>query len=239
MEIADIAGFAADVDALEELGTETRSWYSLALVAEWRAMRSMMIGDFDAAERHITEVVERGGRDSNFLNVWTTQLFFWHRERGSLESISEPTRAAVEANPGLVAFASGLALMEAELGRLDNARALFERFALDGFATVPRDATFTATLSVLIEVCALLGDGDRARELYGLLAPRRGRLLVWVWGIACAGAVDRFLGTLAATYGDVDTAASHYRAALELETASGATALAARTRRLLERLPTG
>jgi len=184
-------------------------------------------------------VMEHGGREQNFINVWTTQLFFLYRERGRLADVYPVAKPAIDANPGIIAFTSGLALMELELGRADDAVAQFDAIAADDFAVVPRDATWTACLTVLTELCAALADAPRARVLYDLLAPRRGSLAVWVWGVACAGSVDRYLGMLAATMGDAPVAAEHYEAALAQEESIGATPLAARTRYWFGRLLVG
>ena len=148
-------------------------------------------------------------------------------------------KPAIDANPGIIAFAAGLALMQLEIGLVDEAVAKYEAIAADDFAIVPRDGTWTACMTVLTEVCAARADAPRARALYDLLAPRRGSLAVWVWGVACAGSVDRYLGMLAATMGDAETAAEHYAAALAHEESIGAAPLAARTRYWFGRLLVG
>jgi len=83
----------------------------------------------------------------------------------------------------------------------------------------------------LAAVCvALLGDRSRAPALRALLAPRRGQLVVVASGTSCEGAVDRYLGSLAAIEEDLDGAEAHFAAALALEEAAGGPALAVRTR---------
>jgi tetratricopeptide (TPR) repeat protein len=229
LELTDIAGFDADVAAIEDVGTELRSWYCMALAAEWKTLRAMMQGRFADAERHAAEVMEHGGREQNFVNVWTTQMFFLYGELGRFADIYPVAKPAIDANPGIVAFTAGLALMELEIGMVDEALARYEAIAADGFAIVPRDATWTACLTVLSEICAGRSDAPRAQALYDLLLPRRGSLAVWVWGVACAGSIDRYLGMLAATMGDAKKAAEHYEAALVQEKSVGAAPLVART----------
>ncbi len=163
-------------------------------------------------------------------------MFFLYRELGRLPDIYPVARPAIDANPGIVAFAAGLVLMQLEIGATDEAVERYERLADDDFAAVHRDGTWTACLSVLTECCAALGDAAGARALYDAFLPRAGSLVVWVWGVACAGAVDRFLGMLAATKGDAAAAASHYEAALALEESIGAAPLVARTKHWYGRL---
>ena len=236
LELTDIAGFEADVAALEQVGAELRSWFCTALAAEWKALRAMMCGRFADAQVHADEVMEHGGREQNFVNVWTTQMFFLYRELGRLSDIYPVAKPAIDANPGIVAFTAGLALMQLELGMVDEATAVYEDIAAGEFAVVPRDGTWTACMTVLTEVCVALGDAGRARVLYDLFLPRRGSLAVWVWGVACAGAVDRYLGMLAATMGDAALAAEHFEAALAHEDGIGARPLVARTRYWFGRL---
>ncbi len=57
-------------------------------------------------------------------------------------------------------------MLYAELDRLDEARAEFERLAPDDFAAVARDSLWPATGSFLGEVCIALGDKERAGVLY-------------------------------------------------------------------------
>src|SRR5262249_4373429 len=66
----------------------------------------------------------------------------------------------------------------------------------------------------LASACALLGDAPRAAELYALLAPSAGQLFAPL--AACLGAVDGYLGQLAATMGRWEEAERHFQVALEM-----------------------
>ena len=78
---------------------------------------------------------------------------------------------------------------------------------------------FTATC-VLAEACSHLGDAIRARQLHAQLLPYRNRM-VQVTQAACFGSAERFLGLLAATFGDIDLASEHFEAALALNAERG------------------
>jgi tetratricopeptide (TPR) repeat protein len=72
-----------------------------------------------------------------------------------------------------------------------------------------------------VEVCAALGDGDRAEVLYRLLSPYATYAVVaseW----ASFGAGSRFLGQLAATMGRWQEAESHFEQALAMNARMGA-----------------
>jgi tetratricopeptide (TPR) repeat protein len=83
----------------------------------------------------------------------------------------------------------------------------------------------------LAEVCAALGDAARAAELYALLLPYAGRIVVVNRGDACQGAVSRYLGLLAATMGRGAEADRHFTEAAALNARLGARLLVAHTER--------
>jgi hypothetical protein len=71
----------------------------------------------------------------------------------------------------------------------------------------------------LVEVCASLGDSDRAELLYRLLSPYAGYAVVASeWGF---GAASRFLGQLSATMGRWQEAESHFDQALAMNARMG------------------
>jgi tetratricopeptide (TPR) repeat protein len=124
------------------------------------------------------------------------------------------------------AFKPGLALMYAELGLMDKARAVFEELAVNEFARIQQDALWAASITFLVEVCAALGDRDDevlnwAEALYRLLSPYATYAVVaGEW--ASFGAGSRFLGQLAATMGRWQEAESHFDHALAMNAAMGA-----------------
>ena len=235
----DLDGFDADRLEIERLGKRLKSWTFLSLAAEWNAVRAMMDGRFAEAEEHFAGVLQHGGHTPNFVNIYAGQTFFLRREQGRLPEIRPLVESVHDINPRLMAFETAVALVDVETGDVEPARARFLRLAEDGFAAVPRDTTLTATLGMLVEVCAQLDDAEHAPELYEILRPFSGMLLVAIFGVYCAGAFDRFLGMLAATAGWSDIAVAHYEAALALEEALGSEPLVARTQLWFGRLLAG
>ena len=111
--------------------------------------------------------------------------------------------------------------MYAELGLMDKARTVFEELAANEFMGIQQDALWAASITFLVEVCATLGDRDRAKVLYRLLSPYAGYAVVaseW----ASFGAASRFLGQLAATMGRWQEAESHFDQALDMNVRMGA-----------------
>lgn len=227
--LGDVTGFQCDAVAYGELAERVRWWGALATSVEWRAMTALMAGDPATAEEHATAVLELAGDADDYTSGYTGQLFFIRYEQGRLEELIPLIEQTTQQVPGLIAFRAGLLLAWAMHGQMDRARAGLEEIAAQRFAGVPRDLMFPCTAALLAETVTLLGDGRRARTLYGLLAGHSGQLVVAAQGVACLGAVDRWLGMLATTMGDWSRADRHFRDALRLEQTSGSALFAART----------
>jgi tetratricopeptide (TPR) repeat protein len=190
----------------------------------------LLEGRFDDADTHGNELLRHAGSDPNLLNSYGGQQFTLNRERGRLSKVRDGLERAASQYPRLVIIRAMLALADCELRELENARRQFEGLASSNFSEVPRDSMWTASLAYLAEVAGVLEDKARASTLYNLFVPHRGHLVVLSWGIACLGAVDRFLGILSAVLGHWETAEGHFKSALALEERVGAPPLAARTR---------
>ena len=91
----------------------------------------------------------------------------------------------------------------------------------DGFRALYRDNEWLLGMSLVSEACALLDDASGAAPLYEQLAPFAGRHAIG-HAEGSVGAVDRYLGLLAATLGDLDDAVRHLTAAIEINERMGA-----------------
>jgi tetratricopeptide (TPR) repeat protein len=152
--------------------------------------------------------------------IFGMQMFILRREQGRLHEVAPIVEMFVKEHSGS-SFKPGLALMYAELGLMDKARTVFEELAVNEFMGIQQDALWAASITFLVEVCATLGDRDRAEVLYRLLSPYAGYAVVaseW----ASFGAASRFLGQLAATMGRWQEAESHFDQALAMNGRMGA-----------------
>jgi ATP/maltotriose-dependent transcriptional regulator MalT len=120
------------------------------------------------------------------------------------------------------AFRSDLPLIYAEMGRADEARRELEALAADRFAAVASDMNWLASMAGLALGAALLAAPERAGELYELLLPYRGRLVLVGRAALCLGPVELHLGVLATTLGRFADAERHLDAAAEWAAATGA-----------------
>jgi hypothetical protein len=230
LEMGELAAAEAEMAAYGELLARFSGFVWLQFSFE--AMHAILHGEFAAAERAADRALElaRAGNDEVAEGVYGVQMFTIRREQGRLAEIAPVLKRFIDENPRDAAWRPGLAVIAGDLGFESAARKAFEELAADGFASVPRDFTWPAALCLLSIVCAALADAERAEELSWHYRAHAGHLVVVGWGDACTGAVDRYLGMLAATACRWDDAVLHYRAAMETERAVGARPALVRTR---------
>ena len=216
LELGDVDAADREIALFCERAAELRQpfyrWYALVLPA----MRALMDGRFDDAERLAGEALRLAeqGQDPAAVPVWGAQMLFLWWERGQvveLEAALDAIREVAGSMPAVEVTGTWIA---AELGRLDEARERFERLAAAGF-DYPRDTTFLTLTSSLAATCGLLDDATHAEVLYEQLLPYAGTNIM-VWATAPGGPVDHFLGVLTTTLGRYDAAEAHFDAALEL-----------------------
>jgi hypothetical protein len=179
-----------------------------------RAMRAHMRGEFADAERlteEAREVADRVGGSMASM-IADAQTFLLRRSQGRHHDLERLVRSNADRRPAMRRWRCGLALLLAEIGRVDEARKELEQLAAGDFEGLPRDATWLLAMSMLAELCTMLGDRPRARCLYELLAPYEGRNVI-VIGAAYYGPVARFLGLLAMTIGEDERALGHLETA--------------------------
>jgi hypothetical protein len=228
--LGDRHGFESDVDTLVSEGRRL-GWRQLEAYGEQcRALVALMEGRFDEAEQLGARAVEIADGHPNYARVFQSQLFWLAVERDQLESMVPFIRAAVDENPRLPVFRAMLALCLGHLGELEEAESLLDSYSSDGFAEVPRDVLWLATIGGSASVAAMLDSSRHAESILPLLDGYQGQLLVVAGGAFVYGAVDRFRAMMASVFGDHAMARSAFARAVALEHSVGAPPLEARTR---------
>jgi hypothetical protein len=228
LELGDRDGYDEDAQALAALGERLHWWIATRLAKAFGIVLAAADGRLVDAEEMV-ETALIGSTNPNDFAGYATQLFTVRREQGRLAELVPAVEAVVVENPGLVAMRAALGVAAIESGDRERARAILADFVGGDLASAPRDQTWMALLAMLAELAVALGDVDAAPILRAALAPHRGHLAVAVDGFVCFGAVDRYLGLLAAVAGDWQEADRDLQAARELESRIGATAWLART----------
>ncbi len=203
------------------------AWHAVV----WRAMRTMLAGQLEAAESLAAEALAVGGPAEPVTagQYFAIQLLTIRREQDRGGELVDATRAFVEQNPHRPAWRAALGNVLALSGREDEARECLEAVAAEGFAGVPADGDWLTALALAGELAAVLGDKARARELYERLVAHEDQIVVIGLGAACLGSCARYLGQLAACRGDEAAARGHFHRALRANAQLGAVSELAHT----------
>jgi hypothetical protein len=226
LELGDRAGWYAASARAGEVADQLRhplaQW---SMEVHW-AGRALLHGDFDAAARH-TDAMAAVGRQGQvpeavYARVWAALVFLIAYEQGELE------RLAPFMNEVPPSFETALALLYLETGCLDEARAIYETYARDGFATLAPDFTWYYHGVICARIAVALGKREDCLRLSELFDPVAGR---WAWfGIAAMGPVDLTRAVLAACIGHDDDAGALFESAVRLADDFEAEPYAARAR---------
>ncbi len=206
---AQMEAFAAGADRLRQSLFE---WTGIV----WRAMRALLAGALDRADRLAAEALAAGAPAEAVTasQYYAIQVLAIRRDQGRMGELEQVTRKAVAENPGRPAWRAALVTMLCEEGRVEEAREEFERLAAHDFEDVPKDLDWMIAMTLLSDVCADLGDAERAELLYDRLEPYADLNVVIGLAAACLGSAAGFLGKLAATMGRTEVAVEHFERAI-------------------------
>lgn len=216
LEKGEADAVQAQTAAFDALADELRQPLYLWQAVVWRAMRAVLDGALDAAEALAEDALAAGGPTEGVTapQYYAVQLMTVRREQRRMGELEQLVRTIAQRDPPRAAWSAALGTVLWETERVAEARAEFERLGAAGFADIPQDGDWMIAMALLADLCADLRDAERARTLYGLLAPYHGRQVVVGFAAVCLGPVDRLLGRLAAVAGRRDRGAAHFEAAL-------------------------
>ena len=232
LELCDRRGMDAESQAMTELADRLQQpfyrWHTVCL----RTLRATLDGRFPDAERLAEEALELGRvRQSEYATYVFryAQVLAIRWAQGSLPEEWPEIEDHAERFPWIPRWRDAMAA--AELGDEQMARRELERHAARDFADLPRDGLWILHLCALAEVCVVVGDQDRAAQLYELLLPHADDNAV-SYTQQPFGPVALRLGKLAALLGLWKETDRHFATALARCELLGARAI--RTRVLFE-----
>jgi tetratricopeptide (TPR) repeat protein len=201
-----------------------------------RAMQALLTGRFAEAERLIEETAALGREigEPDADNVRDAQLWELRSAQGRrAELVAEMLPRVRERDPQPESlWRQAVALLEQ--GDRAGALAVVGPLVEGDPAAIPRDRSWLPAVALGGELAAGLGARpDQLEEHYRLLAPHAGGTLTIGVAIACAGAIDHYLGVLAAALGRPAEARGHLERALATHERLGATPWALRSRHRL------
>jgi tetratricopeptide (TPR) repeat protein len=201
-----------------------------------RAMQALLTGRFAEAERLIEETAALGREigEPDADNVRYAQLWELRSAQGQRsELVAEMLPRVRERDPQPEnLWRQAVALLEQ--GDRAGALAVVGPLLEGDLAAIPRDRGWLPAVALGGELAAALGARpDQLEEHYRLLAPHAGGTLTIGVAIVCAGAIDHYLGVLAAALGRPAEARGHLQRALATHERLGATPWALRSRHRL------
>lgn len=202
---------------LSDLAAELHQGPQLWNAGLLATVRALLDGRFNEAERLADETLALG-QEAQAWDAAASRLFalfVLRREQGRLDELEDDLRHALVTHPGYRSIRCMLLALFVDVGRLDEARGLFEQLAAAGFAAFPRDNEWLFSMTLLSEAAAALRDEQRARVLYEQLLPYGDLVALAAWEVS-AGPIARPLGSLAATLREYDEAARHFENAVEV-----------------------
>ncbi len=215
LEHGDAGAVDAQIEAFTAGAERLRQPLYLWNAALWRAMRALLQGRLELAEKLASEAVAAGrGEEITAPQYYAIQLLAIRREQGRMGELEEAARQVVRANPNRPAWRAGLAILLQESGRDVEARQLFDDLAAHDFEDIPRDGDWMVATTLLADLCAELGDAARAEKLYRMLLPYRDGNVVIGLAAVCQGSAATYLGRLASTMGSRSEAIAYFERAL-------------------------
>jgi tetratricopeptide (TPR) repeat protein len=238
MELGDLSAADAAYTKLKELAIEFPLPLSLFITKAIEAMKALMAGRFEEAERLGFETFAEGqkGNERNTPLHFAAFMFALRHLQGRLAEMDEAIHNQMEMYPDMTAMRAASAFLHFHLGREEQARIAFEDLAKGDFKNIPRDFLTMTVLNLLTILACRFGDTRRAALLYDLLVPHSGHLLMVGVPVACMGAVTHWLGMLAGTLQRWDDAERHFEAAVETNTRIGARPYLAQTQQEYARM---
>ena len=206
----------------EQLGDAAARWDAQSR----RAAAALLVGQLEEAGALIgaagRAAQDMGSADAVLIHdIQRWELARFQAGRGSYR------RRRPDAEPPVETWPPWRALLAADGGELERAAAVMAGFPVEQSdgpgATAGYDLWFP---SIAAEAAARCGTSGQRRQLYQRLSPLAGTHVVCGAAVAYAGAVDHYLGLLAASLGEHSTAADHLTAAVAQHHLLGASAWA-------------
>ena len=221
-----------EVDAVTRLVDDLRQPAQAFLGVAPRALLALHDGDYPLAEELIEQELVGGrqvttARDNE--SAGRMHRFLLRREQARVAEELTSVRASVDDFPWYPVHRAALACLLLDLGRQADARMVFDGFAEDRFRAFYHDNEWLLGVCLASEACWLLGDATAAATLYEQLVPFADRHAIGHTE-GSIGAVDRYLGLLAATLGRLDAADHHLATAIRINEGMGAKPWAAHCR---------
>jgi hypothetical protein len=223
--VGDISAIGQETETYSRLADELRQPLYLWLAPFYQSTVAMLDGRFDECERLAHQALAIGERaqDQNAIVFFNVQIVTLRGLQGRSSEVEPNVKGMVEKSPaGAKGWQATLAKLYYDMDRRAEARAEFDRLALNDFTDLPIDGAYVTGLALLAQVAAYLGDATRAAILYELLKPFARQNIAIGSAAVFYGPASRYLGLLAATMSRWEEAGAHFENAIQATAAMGA-----------------
>jgi DNA-binding SARP family transcriptional activator len=239
VETGDLEAADAEIASYGERASEVASplhrWYH----SRFLAMRALLGGELDEAQRRAQEAFELGVavEPKTATMHFGTQMWILARERGNLAEMEAPAREFVSEYPAVPAWRLGLTWVLLDQGRREDAAEVYREFTDAGFENIAEDAIWTLTIALAAELgCRGLADAEALRTLARRIEPYADRIAVSGEAIISGGPMSLPLGMVELALGERDAARLHLGQALATARRIGAEPFAMRAEAKLAEL---
>jgi tetratricopeptide (TPR) repeat protein len=228
--LGDVARVDAELAILVPRAERMRLPYQRWLARSVQALRALLGGRFDDAERLAGEALSLAPTLDDLIApaFFAIQLFHLRREQDRAVEVAPQIALLGEGHTFLRSWRYVMTFLRFVVGEREAAARDLTALATEGFTELPRDGSWLPAMVNLAEVAHGVDDVDSAGQLYDLLRPHAASAAV-VAAAVCLGSVERYLGLLAVTLGRLDAAAEHFESALAAHVRLDAPVYRART----------
>jgi len=170
----------ADVEQMAAIAQERRNPLQRWWVLIYRGLLAGFAGRYAEAEELAHAAAALGRRlglpAADAYRIGQLSRIYW--PAGRLAELQDDILEALVRFPGLVTLRCTRALAEAAAGRCAAATDEIEALAADGFAALPRDSLYLASLAILAEAAVTCRATHAARQILGELGPYASRNLI-------------------------------------------------------------
>jgi DNA-binding SARP family transcriptional activator len=224
LELGRVREAAAEIDAYEALADTVAlphfRWYAPL----WRATLALLAGRWGEA-RELAERALAVGREADdpnaplFVGIQRALGLYGQGRVGELDRARLVEGAA--ASPAAAEWLVYLALLDAEVGAIEDARRRVSDLARDGCSALRMDANWHGAC-ILADAAVLVGDREAGAALYALLEPHAQLFPLIARAVACLGSAEYYVGRLAGLLGRHDEAEARLRRAVTDNDRAGA-----------------
>lgn len=178
IQLADRAGYEADLEELQQRATEVGTRRARYILAVGQGLQALMEGRFAEVERLSEQALSYGGLQTDRLAGHPARITRMHWEQGRLDKAIETSREWAQRIRGHPVARVSTARLQAELSDREPAQTAFDELMANDLAAVPRDLHSPCVLADLAALCTHLCDTGQASRLSQHLQPYRGYVIL-------------------------------------------------------------